>query len=370
MKGVEIVAIGNEVLAGLTVNSNAAWISKQLFDAGIPVSEHRVLPDDEETLLEALAESAMRADFVIATGGLGPTIDDITVPLAEKLFGQALLIPNPVGSAKGLLYEKIVFLPGVPLEMKAMFTESVLPHLKKLVASANKVRERLNFCLLPESAVDPELRRLKEKFPDVDFGIYPQAGVLNVTLTAESYSDLEEPLHVLKNKFEANLFESETGKIDEAVYKLLLKKGKTLSLAESMTGGTVARRLVLHAGISEVFLGGVVAYSNESKVNLLNVNPLQIERVGAVSEEIAREMAEGALERFNSDYSLSITGIAGPTGDTPEKPIGYTWCALAEKGGETLAWKLEGRATSRRMAIEYGTLTLLSHLYLHLKYTL
>lgn len=368
MKGIEILAIGNEVLAGLTVNSNASWLAKRLFDEAFPVMDHLVLPDREDILLERLKESVEKADFVIATGGLGPTLDDITVDIAKKLFGEPELIPNTVGSAPGLLYDKIVFLPGVPLEMKEMFTLSVLPHLKKKFSKTErKVRERINLCLLPERAVDPELRRLHALYPEVDFGIYPQAGVLNVTLTATDKSLIEAPLQALKEKFKANLFESSTGKIDEAVFQLLLKKGKTLSVAESMTGGTVARRLTLNPGVSQVFLGGVVAYSNASKTQLLQVDKKIIEEKGAVSEEVAKGMAEGVLKAFDSDFSLSITGVAGPGGGTPDKPIGMAWCALANKKGPTQSWQIKGWTSSRSMIMEYGTLNLLSHLYLYLQ---
>lgn len=366
---IEIVAIGNEVLAGLTLNSNAAWLSKHLFDAGYRVSRHTTLPDDEKTLEEELPKIATRAGFTIVTGGLGPTIDDITGPIAVKLFGKAALLSNSVGSAPGLLYDKIVMLPGVPLEMQAIFLESVLPHMKKMfLIDESRLRKHIHFCLLPEKAVDPELRRLKELYPVIDFGIYPQPGTVSVTLTANKKDEniLEKVDAILKEHFKSQVFESATGKIDEAVHQLLSAKKVTLSLAESMTGGNVARKLTLYPGASAYFLGGVVCYSNESKENLLHVDPAAIEKQGAVSEVVVKQMAEGALHAFGSDYSLAITGIAGPDGATEDKPLGFAWCALGQKGKPTLTWKIEGRRTSRAMNIEFGTLNLLSHLYLSL----
>lgn len=374
MKGIEIVAIGNELLSGLTSNTNTFWLSQRLFELGYWVSRHTSLPDNEAAITKGLQEAWDRSAFVIVTGGLGPTIDDITAPLAIKLFGKPTLLPNSVGSAAGMLYEKAVMLPGVPMEMRAIFDEHVVSFLNShLSPEEHLFRKRLHFCLIPERAIDPELRRLTELYPEVSFGIYPQPGIVGVSLTSraknqqEADKALETPLTLLKEKFKANLFESASGKIEEAVQNLLCEKGKTLSLAESMTGGAVARKIVLKPGCSEFFLGGVVSYSNSSKIKILGVDPDSIEKEGAVSETVARQMAEGALALFGSDYSLSITGVAGPTGGSSEKPIGLAWCALAQREGETLSWKIEGRTTSREMVIEYGTLNLLSHLYLKLK---
>jgi nicotinamide-nucleotide amidase len=401
---IEIIAIGHEILAGFTVNSNAAYISQALFQAGLLVNRHSVLPDNALLLKEGLKKGLAENTLVITTGGLGPTCDDLTRKVAAELFHsdftynpqiaaelrrrygdqltsledqatlpeKAQLLPNPIGTASGLIFSEagktLILLPGVPAEMRQMFTHHALPYICKLLAATQQFYgKRLHFFNTSESAIDPLLRQLEQECPQVQFGIYPSQGILEVQLTTSAASRkeaealLQIPFHAIATQFSAVRFETASGKIEEALQNRFVKKGFTLSAAESCTGGSFSARLTRLPGASQYFLGSLVTYCNALKMSLLGVPQKLLEEKGAVSAEVAAAMCQGLLERTGSDYGVAVSGVAGPDGGTPEKPIGTVWCAVGKRGQEPCVWKMD-KGGSREMIIERSVNALIAQL--------
>ena len=353
-----------------------------------------MLPDTLKHLRNGLQEALARSQVVIATGGLGPTCDDVTRTAAAELFGsdfylneellaelkqrygnrpislenqatvprKAEILPNGVGTAPGFLFKSesalLFLLPGVPHEMKKMLEEHVLPYLlKTILPTARQYVRTLHLMNLPESAVDPELRRIKEAYPMVDAGIYPSLGLVTVHLKTtastekEAQALLEKPFLELAERFAMNQLAPPSGTIEEAVHMKFINKGLTLSIAESCTGGAIANRLVRLPDASKYFLGSLVTYSNALKTRILGVPEQLIQDKGAVSEEVVKAMVSGLLAQTGSDYGIAVSGIAGPGGGTPEKPVGTIWAAICQNGGEPHAWMFRGFG-SRDMIIE------------------
>ncbi|MEM1283415.1 MAG: CinA family nicotinamide mononucleotide deamidase-related protein [Chlamydiota bacterium] len=399
---VEIVAIGSEILSGFTINTNAAFISQELLKQGINTHYHTIVSDDGNALRKALKEALERSDIVITTGGLGPTCDDLTRSVAadlfdsefvhypeieedlEKRYGKKLvsardqatlpvkaeIIKNSLGTASGLLFSKkkksLFLLPGVPPEMREMFSQSVLPKIvSKLPLENRKVSIWLYFMFLFESQVDPVLRRLHEQYPQIEMGIYPDRGLITVHLAGfdEERSALEICQKELLKEFGNYQYKSPSGSIEEAVHILFSTQGLTLVTAESCTGGAIASRLTALSGASQYFLGGMITYSNQMKTNLLGVSEQSLEDHGAVSEEVVMQMAEGAINRTGAEYGIAVTGIAGPNGGTKEKPVGTVWAAIAGKNIDTISWLIQGRKASREMVVNYTVNTVLGRLY-------
>lgn len=366
---IEVVAIGNEVLRGAVLNSNAAYISQALFQQGWKVGRHSVLPDEGDLLKTGLQEALERSSIVITTGGLGPTFDDCTRKAVAELlssgfhlnkeveahlearFGKSLTslkdqatiprkaIPflNRVGTAPGLLFHHkkklLLMLPGVPVEMRAMFSEQVLPYLlEHFSPERRRYSESLHLCLMTESTIDPLLREFQATAPEVEIGIYPSQGSVTVSVTAENREMVEPLLNQIKAEFPKNVFSSVSGKIEEAVHELLIAKKKTLALAESCTGGRMASHLTSLSGASEYFLGSIVAYSNELKHTLLSVQEKTLREKGAVCPDTVYEMLLGLFEVTKADYGIAVSGIAGPTGAAPDKPVGTIWAAMGAQG--------------------------------------
>lgn len=379
----EIIAIGNEILSGSVVNTNAAFLSQELSKSGFHIVRHSVIPDENELLEKGLSEALARSQLVVCTGGLGPTCDDTTKSVVAKMFDSALvtnleilkdlelrfgnrlvsiedqalvpikahLLPNSIGTAYGLVFSKddslLVLLPGVPYEMKKMVEEQVIPFLQKSFKNKSICRQDLYFFNTYESKIDPYLRELQTIYPAVKIGIYPSPGYLSVSLSITASSEkegtdiLNEAAAKLKAKFLDHYIYLPFSKIEIALQNHLVAHKKTLSLAESCTGGRIASRLTLQKGCSDYFLGSIVSYSNFTKENILKVNPATLQTYGAVSRETVEEMAEGVLKITGSDYSLAVTGIAGPTGGTPEKPVGTVWFAISSKTKATQSWKMQ-----------------------------
>jgi len=339
---IEILAIGNEVLSGMTVNSNAAYLSQKLEHEGWDVVRHTVLPDDPGSITMGLQEALDRSTCVIATGGLGPTIDDLTLPCAENIFeGEPQEIPNRVGSALGLIFETedkmLILLPGVPQEMQPMFEDTVLPYLhQELPIEEKRFQETLHLCLLKEMEVDPLLRELKKLYPKIDIGIYPAYGTLTLRLRSFDKAILQKIKNQIEDAFAKHLFPSKSGKIEEAIHDWFTAHKKTLACAESCTGGMIASKLTALAGASNYFLGSLVTYSNGLKEQLLGVSSETLKMKGAVSSETVREMLAGLLKRTGADWGIAVSGIAGPTGGTQDKPVGTVWCAIGQKGKEAV----------------------------------
>lgn len=406
---IEIIAIGNEVLSGSVVNTNASFISQSLSSEGFVINRHTVVPDDETVLKESLKEALTRSQIVITTGGLGPTCDDISRHVAAELFNSPLhydeelaedlkkrygaylttitnqatvpskarLLKNPAGTAPGFVFQgehaTLIMLPGVPPEMRLMLREQVIPFLRTHYASLFRWYSRkLNMFGVPESSVDPILRQIQFEYPNIRCGIYPGQGVLGVTLSVmakdedSALQQLEKPILMISNHFPDKLFDSPTGKLAPLVHQLFIDNGMTLSAAESCTGGCFSAHLTNLPGASQYFLGSVVAYSNELKTEFLGVSKALIAEKGAVSKEVVQEMCLGIQKRTGSDYSVAISGIAGPTGGSSEKPVGTLWCAVGKKGHEPKVWLFQGRG-SREMVIERGVNALLFELYCQLR---
>ncbi len=366
---IEVVAIGDEILRGMTINSNATWISRLLFQKGYPVARHMTLPDDPSILSQGLQEALSRSDLVITTGGLGPTCDDRTRHIAADLFssdfyfnqdiaadltkrfGEALsslkdqatvpskakILPNSIGTAPGLIFSEggktLILLPGVPSEMQQMVEGQVISYLNQICPlRAQRGHIQIQLCLLNENRVDPTLRELQKKFPDVDVGIYPGYGTLMVSLTSVVLDQLEAFKEALARHFEPYIFTSANGKISEALLDWFVAEKRTLALAESCTGGLMAAQLTSIPGASNYFLGSCVVYSNEMKRDLLGVSEATLQRTGAVSQETVTEMLLGVLEQTHADYAIAISGIAGPSGGSDLKPVGTMWAAMGKRG--------------------------------------
>lgn len=401
---IEIIAIGNELLSGFTINTNASFISQALLEAGFLVSRHTVLPDDAERLEQGIKEALQRSDLIITTGGLGPTCDDISRHVVAKLFHsdfryvpeiaeelqkrfggnfptiddqatiptKATLLKNTVGTAPGFIFREndstLIMLPGIPAEMKVMTMNHVIPYLKNTFGSAlRSYGKRLNIFGLPEAAIDPLLRKLKDQHSHINFGIYPSQGTVGVHLTVESTDETEamellNPSYLeISKEFANHLFESASGRLEEAVHERFIRNKWTLSAAESCTGGSVAARLTQFPGSSKYFLGSIVAYSNALKTEFLGVPEELLKEKGAVSEEAVRAMLSGLFERTKSDFGIAVSGIAGPSGGTPEKPVGTVWCAVGKRDEETHVWKFIAHG-NREMIIDRSVNALLGKL--------
>jgi nicotinamide-nucleotide amidase len=377
----EILSIGNEVLYGDIVNTNAAWLSERLTREGFEVVRHVTIADDEEKIAETLREAASHVEVVVVTGGLGPTVDDFTLEIAAKVFGKPLephpevleelkkyytlqnraltpnqekqaMIPqgaqiflNPVGSAPGVRFEfqgvQYFFMPGVPKEMKEIFEASVLPWLLKHRSEKVFYRSKILRCFGAEEAKLDHLLQplLKDRVHLGDCKIafrfsFPE---ILVKVSTESTSlevaerQLEQALEPIRKAIGHYIFTEEEKTLERVVGELLLEKKLTLGVAESCTGGLVANRITNVPGASNYFLGGIVAYSNELKTKFLGVSEESLKTYGAVSSQVAIEMAQGVRSRLGADIGISVTGIAGPTGGTEEKPVGTVHIGLATK---------------------------------------
>lgn len=401
---IEIVAIGNELLSGFVINTNAAFISEGLLKEGLKTQRHTVLPDDAETLRKGLEDALERSDLVICTGGLGPTCDDITRNVAAGIFqsgfrydeetaselkrrygdylisvddqstvpSKALLLKNNVGTAPGMVFQQngktLILLPGVPPEMKAMWVDQVVPYMRSQFPALERIfNKRLSLMGLRESTVDIVLRELLQKHPNVEFGIYPGQMVLGVNIStidkdpASAMKRLETSFEVLMEKFGENVYDSPSGKIEEAVHHRFLKDKATLAVAESCTGGSVAAHLTKLPGSSQYFLGSIVAYSNAAKTQLLGVPELLLAEKGAVSEEVVRSMLNGVFSKTPCDYGIAVSGIAGPSGGTLEKPVGTVWLGVGRRDSEPRLWQLRAYG-NREMVIQRSVNILLGGL--------
>lgn len=367
---VEIITTGNEIMSGLTRDTNFSWVAAELSSSGIEVRHHCAVLDNLEDLLASFATASKRAKFVIVTGGLGPTSDDLSALAASKfletplVFNQAVyqdivrklrergrepnihhekqamlpeeatVIENPVGTASGFSFvsgnSKFYFLPGVLREFRRMFSEHVFPDINNVAEKGGILRVKvLRTFGLGESEVAEKLEGFSPEGVDVGYRI--RLPEIHLRLTA-SGSDGEALDSLLRDACsEAGkrlgdfLFSQEDEPLEEVTASLLIEKDLTLSVAESCTGGLCSSRFTDIAGSSGYFLGGTVVYSNDSKERLLGVSAETLEQSGAVSGETVSEMARGARNLFGSDIGLSISGIAGPGGGTAEKPVGTVW---------------------------------------------
>jgi len=376
---ISTLSIGDEVIFGEITDTNAAHIASRIYDAGFKVRQHIGVGDVEPDIIEAVEELAVHNDFVIASGGLGPTVDDLTARAVAKAVGRRLilneeahrhlkesyrrmgremlpgtekqallpakniLIPNPVGTACGFIVPHkgcfLMFLPGVPVEMKRMLDETVIPFILSRAKRATFIETRpIRILGLSETGLESQVKDLARPREGLEIAYcvnFPEVE-LKLRGEGEDQDRLKSMLDATAQKVRERLGEhviAEGGEtIDTVVAGLFRRKGVTVSLAESCTGGLVAKRITDLAGSSAYFLEGAVTYSNEAKIRRLQVPTKLLEKEGAVSGAVAMAMARGMRAVSGSDIALAVTGIAGPEGGTEEKPVGTVFIALASRG--------------------------------------
>ena len=388
----ELITIGDELLIGQVVDTNSAWMGRELNNIGIEVLRIVSVRDREEEILEAIDNAMKRVNIVLVTGGLGPTKDDITkqtlckyfntelifseevfenvkrvlagkIPMNKLNKGQAMVpknctvINNPVGSASVSWFERdgkvLVSMPGVPQEMTTVMAESVLPKLHERFQTDVIMHQTFLVQHYPESVLAEKLEAWEVALPDcIKLAYLPKLGIIRMRLTGRGHDrkEVETLLNREKAKLETilgeDIFSEEDTPLEVIIGELLKKRKLTVSTAESCTGGSIAERLTSIAGSSEYFKGSIVAYSNEVKKALLYVSSETLEKYGAVSEETVIEMVKGAMKALKTDCAVATSGIAGPGGGTPEKPVGTVWIAAGYKN-EIRTYKQEtnrGRA--------------------------
>jgi nicotinamide-nucleotide amidase len=403
----EIITIGDEILIGQIVDTNSAWMAHQLNMAGIRIKQISSVSDDKQHILNALKEASTRADIILITGGLGPTKDDITKKTIAEYFGVSLvesegalqnvkqifarynrpllevniqqaLVPencdvilNKNGTAPGMWFNEggkiYVSMPGVPHEMMYMMEEQVIPKLKSTLTLPFIVHKTILTVGEGESFLADRIADIEDSLPPyIKLAYLPKLG--QVRLRLSGYGENEELLKTKIAEFSAKIVDrvhevvaaEEDISIEKAILNFMEQKGLTLSVAESCTGGYISHLLTQHAGSSKVFFGGAVSYSYELKESILGVKTETLAKFGAVSEETATEMVKGALSHFKSDYALAVTGIAGPDGGTPDKPVGTVWIAVGNI--EKLVVKKLTFGNKRRQNIERSAISALNML--------
>jgi nicotinamide-nucleotide amidase len=373
----EIITIGSELVRGLIVDTNSAWMSKRLATVGVPVDFHTSVADDPGRMESAIQLAASRSDVVMVAGGLGPTADDLTReimaraagkklvlhqplldviagmfrrfgrPMTENNRSQAYLpegaevIANPNGTAPGFCMaigraEFHVF-PGVPHELYAMFDAFTFPRLRSMQSAPGVIKMRRLQCFgVGESQVDSQVRHLMAHDRNPNVGLLVHNFVITVEITAHAADSAEADAMIASDETEIRrilgdiVFGVDDDTLASVVARELISRGLTLALAESCTGGLIASLVTDVPGVSQAFLAGVVSYSNESKQKFLGVTAELLARHGAVGDPVARAMAEGVREATGASVAIGVTGIAGPTGGTPDKPVGLVYIALAD----------------------------------------
>ena len=379
---VEILCTGEELLLGDIVNTNAAFLSSELTKLGFLIYHHSVVGDDPKRLGDCVRESLSRSDIIVVSGGLGPTKDDLTKETVAEIFNRktelhkesldaikayfaktgrvmsknnekqammpegAIVFPNHFGTAPALALENeqgqsVIMLPGPPSELVPLFFEQVVPYLKSK-NSMTIVSKNIHFFGIGESALAEALDGFLVDTPELTAATYCKEGEVRIRITARAES--ENTATELCDKYAQKIINTEAGRfvygidvgtIENAVVKALHESRLTLSAAESCTGGLISKRITDISGCSDVFFGGCVTYTNDVKMRLIGVSSETLERYGAVSEQTACEMARGVRLATGSDIGVSATGIAGPTGGTPEAPVGTVFIGLSTKNGES-----------------------------------
>lgn len=387
---IELINTGSELMLGFVLNSHQAWLCRQLANLGYPVTRQSAVHDSGAAIRQIVSEALGRADLIIVTGGLGPTSDDLTRdvvaalacrPLREdaavlehikRFFAArhrpmparaglqalvpegAMVLPNAHGTAPGLVLDLtpnpcrqdgkaalLVMLPGPPRELRPMFSEQVVPMLQGRFPLLSPFACRvLKTTGIPESLLEDKIAGPLASLVDagLEIGYCARVGEVEVRLAAQgpkAAQIVDEAEQIVRSIVGRNIFGLNQDELEGILVKLLTERGQTVALAESCTGGYIAHRLTNVPGASAVFLSGLVTYSNQAKQQLLGVRAETLSAHGAVSEPTAREMAEGARSCAGADFALAVTGIAGPTGGTPDKPVGTVYIALAT-GQETV----------------------------------
>lgn len=381
----DILCVGTELLLGEVVNTNAAYISKKLADFGVSVFHHAVVGDNPERLKEALDLALSRSDLVVMSGGLGPTFDDLTKETVASKFGLsmhtdeetlenikkffasrgnglctmtknnlkqaeipdgAVALANPNGTAPGILLERdgktVIMLPGPPRELCPLMDGAVSDYLRKNTESV-LVSHNLHIIGMGESAVEETLRELMTTSENPTIAPYAGDGEmrLRITAKAKNEADGEALCQAMIAKVKATpvgefIYGIDVGSTERAVVNALIESKLTISTAESCTGGLIAKKITDVSGASAVYMGSCVTYANEAKVKLVGVKEETLKAYGAVSEQTAAEMAKGVREALGTDIGISTTGIAGPGGGTPEKPVGTIFVGISSRLGESV----------------------------------
>jgi len=407
---VHILTIGDELLIGQVIDTNSAHMAQMLHEIGAKVIGKSAVADSREDILEALAQTSKKADAVLITGGLGPTKDDITKKVLAEYFGvgfvfhqptlewlnklyerfdrvmtdsvrdqclvlqNATVLPNKMGSAPGMWFEEkgkvFVSMPGVPFEMAYLMEHEVLPRLSHHFAASPTAYRTVLTAGEGESYIAKILTDFEEKMPpSLKLAYLPRIGQVRLRLTAAG-TDEKAMLKLLNEKFDemVGLLPSELiagyedDLLESAIGKLLKEKNLTLSTAESCTGGYLAHLITSVPGASAYFAGSIISYSNEVKINQLNVSEETLKQHGAVSEQTVREMVAGVLDVLKTDVAIAISGIAGPDGGTPEKPVGTVWIAVGN--GSAIETRMLKLGKDRMRNIQYSAIHALNMLRL------
>jgi len=406
----QIINIGNELLFGKTINTNAAFIAEKLNETGIEVTKSIVIADNPDIIFKTIADAFKETDWIITTGGLGPTKDDMTKnviaqyfevgfevhqPTLEtviKMFSDrgleageinrkqaevpvgAIVLPNKNGTAPGLWIEKngktLIALQGVPFEMQAILLESVIPLLKdKYPRTHAVVHKNLLTSGIGESLLAQKIEDWENSLPkEVTLAYLPSPGQVLLRLTARADEEntakqlIEKQLPALLPLLTPYLVSTEGETLVEVVSKLLKKQNKKLAIAESCTGGYISHLITSLSGSSQFFEGSIVSYSNEIKRDVLNVRETNLKKHGAVSEMVVTDMALNTMSLFETDYAIATSGIAGPTGGTEEKPVGLVWIAVATPTKVVTQKFLFGKNGGREVIIKRAAMAALNML--------
>jgi len=408
-----ILTIGDELLLGQKLDTNAHWLSDQLTQGGFLVVQKKNVDDTFSGITRAIATAFSVADVVVMTGGLGPTKDDVTKKAIARFFQDNLqenadvtrhleelfqakeremtegnrqqawvpsrcqVLHNAVGTAPGMWISHkgkvLISMPGVPYEMKQIFSEIALPRLQTLFRTAQTVMHKVQTVGMPESILAKKIEDWENQLPkNIQLAYLPHFSQVTLRLTARGTDPkalrvmLEAEAKKLDSYIEKYIYGTGDAQLEAVLGELLLEKGATVATAESCTGGQVAQKLSSIPGASRYFLGGIVAYSNDVKHKLLGVPGETLDTHGAVSEETARAMAEGTRRATGADYGIATTGVAGPGGGSPEKPVGTVWLGLATPEG-TKARKLQ-LTQKRDLNVNISTVQALEFLRRELRY--
>ncbi len=404
-----IITIGDEILIGQIVDTNSVSIAKHLNNIGIAIAKKLSIGDSREVIIKNLTEAMTATDIVIVTGGLGPTKDDITkhtlaeifsseleynategehirtllerrgIPFTELNRAQAMLpkcctvLHNAHGTAPGMWFDTprggaLISLPGVPFEMEHLMAEEVIPRLKERYTLQSIVHSTLITRGIPESLLAERIEGWENALPEwLHLAYLPAPNVVRLRLSAyevdKSVAEREISLQfeALRALIGDNIVGFEGATVEQHIHRILTESGATLAIAESCTGGAIASKFTAMAGASAYLLGGVVAYSNDVKTNILGVDPVSLTCFGAVSEVVALEMAEGIRRITGSDYAIATTGIAGPDGGSKHKPVGTVWMAIATPEGSRAIMRNSG--TDRGQIISRASAYAIEMLY-------
>lgn len=373
-----IITIGDEILIGQVIDTNSSFIAKELNLAGIIVKRIVSVGDNKDEIIRALSDTDDDVKIVLITGGLGPTSDDITKPALAEYFGSKMvlnakalenvklflhkrgvelnernrkqaevpekckIIQNKSGTAPGMWFEKngkvYVSMPGVPFEMAEMFTESVIPLIKKKINTPLVMHFTVVTTGIPESQMADKIEKWETALPQfLKLAYLPSPGILRLRLSAYGTdnnalkNEIDKQSRLLNEIISDNIIGYGDDTIETIMAKVFKENNTSVSVAESCTGGLICKIITAVPGSSAYFKGGVVAYSNDIKNQILGVKNEDLIKYGAVSEPVVKQMAEGALNKFYSAYSVATSGIAGPDGGTPDKPVGSIWVAVASK---------------------------------------